>query len=249
MTFNPDDKNEHDAYDDAMTDEPSRFFGQVTVEAYEACFYQDASGKWKQEPYSPELHGTEEELAKVNGKFLTTQVDITITPLDPTRKLITRSMGAKNRKRPEFQRVVRPSIEALAERIASVKGLQVGQFNPLREFTGLWVSGEFVPRPDDPQWTTLKFTDVYQDQAECAQAAATYYNREVETGETSAEAEDNGRDAEKAALLPFIPPLWEQSGHDVSKMAEALAKNPLLNMHFTMDSPEVKEIVEAEIPY
>jgi len=242
MTFNPDNPNEHDAYDDAMTDEPSRFFGRVTVEAYEACFYQDSSGKWKQEPYNPELHGTEEELAKVDGKFLTTQVDITITPLDPTRKLISRSMGAKNRKKPEFQRVVRPSIEALADRIASVKGLQVGQFNPLREFTGLWVGGEFVPRPDDPQWTTLRFTDVYQDQAECAEAAAKYYNREVEA-EAPAETEDNGRDAEKAALLPFIPPLWEQGQHDPSKMAELLAANPLLSMYFTMDSPEVQQIV------
>ena len=270
MVFNPDNLNEqeHDPYGDAMTDEPSRFFGQVTIEAYTACFYQDAGGKWKQEPYNPELHGSEEELAKAEGRFLTTQVDITIAPISPTHKLISRSMGAKNRKRPEFQRIVRPSIEALAERIAEVKvaaematqtgvvrpdliraaaQARIGQFNPLREISGMWVGGEFVPRPDDEKWTTLKFTDVYANQPECAQAAATYYNREVE--ETSAEAEDNGRDAEKAALLPFIPPLWEQSQHEPGKMAEALAKNPLLSMHFTMDSPEVKEIVEAEIPY
>jgi len=251
MVYNPDAPNEHehDPYEDAMTDEPSKFFGCVTIEAYTACFYQDSSGKWKQEPYNPELHGTEEELAKAEGRFLTTQVDITIAPISPTHKLITRSMGAKNRKRPEFQRVVRPSIEALAERIAFVKNLTVGQFNPLREFSGLWIGGEFVPRPDDPQWTTLKFTDVYANQPECAEATAKYYNREVETGETSAKAEDDGCDAEKAALIPFIKPLWEQAGHDAGKIAELLAANPLLSMHFTMASPEVKEIVEAEIPY
>jgi len=246
MVYNPDAPNEHehDPYEDAMTDEPSRFFGQVTIEAYTAYFYKDNNGKWKIEPHNPELHGDEAEIAKAENGFLTTQVDINITPLNPIHKLITRSMGAKNRKRPEFQRIVRPSIEALAERIALVKDLTVGQFNPLREFSGLWVGGEFVPRPDDEKWTTLKFTDVYQDQAECAQAAATYYNREV-VAETEIPAEDNGRDAEKAALIPFIRPLWEQAGHDAGKMTELLAANPLLSMYFTMDSQEVKEVING----
>ena len=249
MTFNPDNAKEHDAYDEAMTDEPSRFFGQVTIEAYTAYFHKDNNGKWKSEPHNPELHGDEAEIAKSENGFLTTQVDITIAPISPTHKLISRSMGAKNRKRPEFQRVVRPSIEALSERIAAVTGLTVGQFNPLKAISGLWIGGEFVPRPDDPQWTTLKFTDIYANQPECAEAAAQYYNREIEAVTTPAEAEDNGRDAEKAALLPFIPPLWEQAQHNADKMAELLAQNPLLNQHFTMDSAEVREIVEAEIPY
>jgi len=249
MVFNPDNPNEHDAFDDAMTDEPARFFGQVTIEAYTAYFRKDNNGKWKSEPHNPELHGDEAEIAKSENGFLTTQVDITIAPISPTHKLISRSMGAKNRKRPEFQRVVRPSIEALAERIAGVQGLQVGQFNPLKAISGLWIGGEFVPRPDDPQWTTLRFTDIYANQQECAQAAAAYYNREIEAEATPAEAEDNSQDAAKVALLPFIPPLWEQAQHDVNKMAELLATNPLLNQHFTMDSPEVQEIVNESIPY
>jgi len=248
MTFNPDNPNEHeyDAYDDAMTDEPSRFFGCVTIEAYQALFAKDAGGKWqKPEQYIPELHGDEAEIAKDDDKFLGTQIDFSITPVDPTRKIISRTVGAKNRRRPEFARVIRPSIEALAAQIAAIKGLQPGQFNPLKELSGMWVEGEFVPRPSNKPgetWTTLKFTCVFASQDECAAAADEAYNRDADD-EPAAEPEDNGQDAAKAALVPFLAPLWEQAGHDRDKMAELLGVNPLLSSAFEMDSPEVQEIV------
>ena len=248
MTFNPDNPNEHeyDAYDDAMTDEPSRFFGCVTIEAYQALFAKDAGGKWqKPEQYIPELHGDEAEIAKDDDKFLGTQIDFSITPVDPTRKIISRTVGAKNRRRPEFARVIRPSIEALAAQIAAIKNLQPGQFNPLKELSGMWVGGEFVPRPSNKEgetWTTLKFTCVFASQDECAAAADAVYNREADD-EPAAEPEDNGQDAAKAALVPFLAPLWEQAGHDQGKMAELLGVNPLLSSAFTMDSPEVQAVM------
>jgi len=247
MTFNPDNPNEHeyDAYDDAMTDEPSRFFGCVTIEAYQALFAKDAGGKWqKPEQYIPELHGDEAEIAKDDDKFLGTQIDFSITPVDPTRKIISRTVGAKNRRRPEFARVIRPSIEALAAQIAAIKNLQPGQFNPLKELSGMWVAGEFVPRPSnkpDETWTTLKFTCVFASQQECAAAADEAYNHESD--ESAAEPEDNGQDAAKAALVPFLAPLWEQAGHDADKMGELLASNPLLSSAFEMDSPEVQDVM------
>lgn len=247
MTYNPDNPNEHDAFDDAMTDEPSRFFGQVTVEAYQVLFAKDAGGKWqKPEPYLPELHGDEAEIAKDDDKFLSTQIDLSITPVDPTRKIISRTVGAKNRRNPEFQRVIRPSIEALAAKIAELKGLQAGQFNPLRELSGMWVGGEFVPRPSNKEgetWTTLKFTDVYASQDECAAAADEAYSRDSEDEPEAEQKQDNGQDAAKAALVPFLAPLWEQAGHDAAKMGELLANNPLLSSAFEMDSPEVQAVM------
>ena len=249
MTYNPDNPNEHeyDAFEDAMTDEPSRFFGQVSIEAYQAVFAKDAGGKWqKPEQYIPELHGSEEELAKDDDKFLGTQIDFSITPVDPTRKIISRTVGAKNRKRPEFARVIRPSIEALSARIAEIKGLQPGQFNPLKELSGMWVAGEFVPRPSNKEgetWTTLKFVAVYADQAACEAAANEAYNREGDDEPAAEAAQDNGQDAAKAALVPFLAPLWEQAGHDAAKMTELLGVNPLLSSAFTMDSQEVKDVM------
>jgi len=247
VTYNPDNPNEHeyDAFEDAMTDEPSRFFGQVSIEAYQAVFAKDVNGKWqKPEPYIADLHGSEEEISKNDDKFLTVQVDISLTPVDPTRKIWTRSVGAKNRNRPEFARVIRPSIEALAEQIAAIKSLQPGQFNPLKELSGMWVGGEFVPRPSNKEgetWTTLKFTCVFASQDECAAAADEVYNHDAD--EPAAEPEDNGQDAAKAALVPFLAPLWEQAGHDQDKMAELLGVNPLLSSAFTMDSPEVQAVM------
>jgi len=243
MTYNPngEDTHEYDPYDDAMTDEPSRFFGQVTIEAYQVVFINDGSGWQKPEQYVPELHGDEGEIAKDDGKFLSTQIDFSITPVDPTRKIIARTMGAKNRKRPEFQRVVRPSIEALSEQIAAVKGLQAGQFNPLREISGMWTEGEFVPRPSNKEgetWTTLKFTRVFASQQECADAANEAYNHEAD--EVPAESDE---DAAKASLAPFLKALWEEAGHDAEVMAEKLATNDLLGPLFTMESEEVLALI------
>ena len=249
MVFNPDNPNEHaeyDPYEDAMTDEPSRFFGCVTIEAYQAIMAQDASGKWQRpEPYIPDLHGDEGEVNKADDKFFTTQVDISLTPVDPTRKIWTRTVGAKNRKNPEFQRAIRPSIEALAAQIAAIKNLQPGQFNPLKELSGMWVEGEFVPRPSNKPgetWTTLKFTCVFASQDECAAAADEAYNREGD--EPAAEpAQGDGQDGERAKMVPFLEAIWKQAGKDSAKMAELLASNPVLKPYFTMDSPEVQEVM------
>jgi len=246
MTYNHDGEDTHyDAYDDAMTDEPSRFFGCVTIEAYQVVFINDGSGWQKPEQYLPELHGDEAEIAKNDDKFLSTQIDFSITPTDAARKIISRTVGAKNRKRPEFARVIRPSIEALAAQIAAIKGLQPGQFNPLKELSGMWVEGEFVPRPSNKPgetWTTLKFTCVFASQDECAAAADEAYNRDADD-EPAAEVQDDGQDADKAKMVPFVASLWEQAGKDAAKMAELLADNPLLSTMFTMDSEEVLAVM------
>ena len=254
MTFNPDNPTEeYDAFDDAMTDEPSRFFGQVSIEAYQAIMAQDASGKWQRpEPYIPDLHGDEGEVNKADDKFFTTQVDISLTPVDPTRKIWTRTVGAKNRKNPEFQRAIRPSIEALAAQIAAIKNLQPGQFNPLKELSGMWVEGEFVPRPSNKPgetWTTLKFTCVFASQEECAAAADEAYNREADDEPTAEVQDEEAR--KRAVMVDFLPGVWKGAKREAkakgadaaAEMAAALADNDLLKDHFTVDSPEVQSVM------
>jgi len=254
MTYNLDNPNEHetlvdiadhayDAFDEAMTDEPSMFFGCVEIQAYRAIFINDGSG-WNMSQYVPEMHGTEAEVNKADGKFLSTQIDFNITPANAGLKMIQRSMGAKNRKRPEFARVVRPSIEALSDEIAKIKSLQSGQFNPLKELSGMWVAGEFVPRPsnkEDETWTTLKFTRVFANQDECIEAMNAHYNNE--DYDEPAEEGDDGHNEDKTAMIPFLPPLWEQAEHDRDKMAALLTENPLLNETFTIESPEVVAVM------
>ena len=258
MTFNHDGVDTHlldigpsvyDPYEEAMQERPSLFFGLLKTFAWAVIGSRPpGSTTWKGctsfEDYVEELHGTRDGIDKDEDRFLSTNIEFSLTPTDPTRKVMTRKVSV-NKKKKEFYRVVRPSIQALADQVAEVKNLMPGQFNPLKEFTDIWVAGEFVPNPDnepDEDWKTWKFTCVFASQDECAAAANEAYNHDADD-EPAAEPEDNGQDAAKAALAPFLAPLWEQAGHDAAKMTELLGVNPLLSSAFTMDSQEVKDVM------
>ena len=175
---------EIDPLDDAMTDEPSRFYGQLDVFAF-TCVLIKGEGKVA---YDPAQH---------NGLRTSTAIEFTVTPCDATKKMIQRDMLNWTS---DFKGIARPSIEALAEQIAGIKGLTVGQFNPLREIDAMWVGGEFVPRPDNKEgetWTTLKFDAVYADAAACAEAAGVELGGELPIdppGQVNANDAEAGRD-------------------------------------------------------
>ena len=259
MTFNHDGVDTHvldigpavyDPYEEAMHEAPSRFFGLIKTFAWAIIGERPAGATdWKGtkiEDYVEELHGSYDEVKKDPDRFISTNVEFSLTPTDPTRKVMTRKVSATNKKKREFRTVVRPSIEALGDQVAQAKNLVAGQFNLLQEFTDLWVEGEFVPNPDnkpDEDWKTWKFTHVFASQDECAAAADEAYNREAD--EEPAAEPDNGQDAAKTALAPFLGALWEQAQHDAAKMGELLSSNPLLSSAFEMDSPEVQEVMGA----
>ena len=260
MTYNPDNPTEHeyDPYEDAMTDPPSFFFGQVTNRAWPIIGSRPPGMEWKGnttiEDYVEELHGPMAEVKRDPDKFIATTVEFSLTPVDPTRKIMTRKMSAGKR---EFREVVRPSIEALGNHVAEVKNLVPGQFNLLQEFADLWVKGELVPSPDNKAgetWKTWKFLQVYANQAECKQAADEMYNNHNEADKVP--DEQSAEDATKAALVPFLYSLWEQAKRQTEKtdgtiiaedvLAGLLATNPLLAKVFTMESYEVQTIINAD---
>jgi len=194
------------------------------------------------------------EVKRDPDKFIATTVEFSLTPVDPTRKIMTRKMSAGKR---EFREVVRPSIEALGNHVAEVKNLVPGQFNLLQEFADLWVKGELVPSPDNKAgetWKTWKFLQVYANQAECKQAADEMYNNHNEADKVP--DEQSAEDATKAALVPFLYSLWEQAKRQTEKtdgtiiaedvLAGLLATNPLLAKVFTMESYEVQTIINAD---
>jgi len=224
MTYNPDGVDTHDAYDDAMTDGPSYFAGQVMVDAY-TCVLITGQGKV---PYDPQAH---------QGMRTSTAIAFNIAPLDPTRKMITRDMVNWST---EFKGIVRPSIEGLADQIAEAKGLTVGEFNPLREINEMFVTGEFVQKPDNKPgqtYTTLAFKDVFTNGAACAAAYAEL------TGVEPEEIEDP---QERESMAAFLPVMWEAANHDEVKFEEAIKANPLVSKHFNMGSPEVKALVISD---
>lgn len=214
-----------DVYDEAMTEQASTFHGQITIEAFKVALKKGE----KRQVYDPNVH-------KNDGWIQATAVSLHIAPLDPVRKFIDRetiTFGA------EWSKVIRPSIEALAAKIATIRGKKPDEINPLRELNNLWVAGEFVPRPDNKNgetWTTLKFTDVFATEAECAAhaAAAKTANGNVEPQPVTQQV-----DPQRAALAAFLPALWAQAGKDAKAFEALLKANPVL-VAFTMDSPEVK---------
>jgi len=217
---------EIDPFKDAMTDEPRLFHGQLDVNAW-TCVLVKGQGKV---PYDPQAH---------QGQRTSTAIEFTVSPVDATQKLIQREMLNWTA---DFKGVCRPSVEALAEKIAKIKSLTVGQFNPLKEINEMWVKGEFVPRPDNKEgetWTTLKFLDVYPDEPACKNAAGVEDDGVTPGFETPAQSP--AVDPDRAAMAAFLPGLWEASGHEYAKFLESIASNPMTAKHFNETSPEVKK--------
>lgn len=222
-----------DEFDEAMSTPTRAFHGQVAIEAYKVAWKKGDFGAHT--AYDPEAHRGEDWLTTMMIKFI-------VTPLDPTKKLITpRDMP---RFAPEWTMAVLPSIQALAAKIAAIKGTDVKAINPLRELNKLWVAGEFIPRPDNKPsetWTTIKFIDVWATREECEAHAASTKVPDAENGTVPVQAAPTP-DAQRATYAQFLPAMWTQAGKDRTKMEELLKANPLL-VGFTMDSPEVQAVM------
>lgn len=243
MSYNPDAKNGHDDFDDAMVVEPRRFFGQVTTEAYK-CVLVKGQGKVR---YDPAQH---------NGQRTSIAVHIIVTPCDPTAKLIEREMLNWT---PEFVQGVRPSLEKVTPQIKAIKGLTAKEINPLREINGLWVGGEFVPRPGNKQgetWTTLAFTNIYKNNEECENAWIAWAEKQISQEEPAATVESmtateqpkpngngNLNDTNKTALVAAFPTLWKAAQGDTEKFKASIASV------FAPDAPEVVAFIAAQVPF
>lgn len=222
-----------DEYDEAMAPASTGFHGQISTAAFRIAW---PKGDFKaRQVYDLEIH-------KGDNWQTGVMINITITPLDPTRKLITREVMNFSR---EFVGVMRPSLGVLNEAIAKIRNVDPKVCNPLREVNGLWVSGEFVARPDNKPgdtWTTLKITGVWATEAECAAHAATaQHNGDAQTPPVEA---PKATDAQRQALAAFLPTLWNQAGRNMEQFQALLSTNPMLSI-FTPDSPEVKEVCVA----
>jgi len=230
---------QYDPYDTAMTDEPERFYGQVSISAFK-CVLVKGQGRV---PYDPNVHG---QRARTS-----TAIEFTVAHVDPVMPLIGR--GTVNWAQ-DFKKVIRPSIEVLVPTIASIKGLTVGQFNPLREFNGMWATGLLTPQPDNDVFTCLKFDGIFPDEATCRAAYEADTGAEV-GGSPVADLpfnEPEKVDPMRATLAAFLPNLWKQAqgaaadpSGVVIEMARLLEASSLLKQYFDIESPEVVALMEG----
>jgi hypothetical protein len=239
--------DQYDPYDDAMTQDPSYFYGQVHVEAFQGFFQTGHKGPIR---FDANVHGADHKHYLV--------IEFTFTPLDATKQIFAISCMKWS---PEFNQILRPSLEQVAEQIASIKTLTVGQFNPMREVSSMWVKTKRVPRPDNAEnetWTTMEFAQVYAAEADCIAAMESETGRSATpeeipfTPDEVAQAQASEGDlAERTALIIFLPSQWveaknqaERNGTDPKdEMVEVLKAKPMLAKYFTIESPEVQEVM------
>lgn len=230
----------YDPFNDAMTDEPDFFYGKVSVEAWQGYFKKGTGAV----QYNENVDGPDQKHYLI--------IQFIFTPVDPTRKIFTVNTV---KWAAEFNKVLRPSLEAVSDQLANIKSLVVGQFNPLRAVSGMYVKCERVPRPDNKEndtWTTMKFQAVYPDEAACIAAWEADTGKEL-GGSPVADLpfmpEDPAApvDPVRHSMAAFLPALWAQSGHDIIKMAGLLKDNPMIGQHFTVESSEVVVVMNEQI--
>jgi hypothetical protein len=227
-----------------MRDEPSGFFGRVSVKASHVVLQKGS----RPIPYDPTLHA---------DRRRSTFVEFQITPIDPTRGLITRDTVHFAR---EFREVIRPSIEALVPQMCAITGQSEDDpnFMPLKALDELWVSGQYVPRPENDEgetWTTLHFDAVYPDKAACEVAYREWLeNRPEQTvAPPPPQAEQPAPETseqERQTLKPLLAMMWTQAqagGGTEDEQREryftSVEESPPLKPYFNRDSPEVLEVL------
>lgn len=177
-----------------------------------------------------------------------TEVQITLNPLDVTglTLLVERRVIAESR---DWSGIVWPSLRDL--------GLK-----NVRDLNGKWVKAEMVKtgrtytnkRGDTSEETTFKFLGVYSTkaEAEAAYAAARGVSADNDPMAISMGHSANGNgapihngasNAERETALQFVGALVKQSGGDKSKLASLIMQMPLISKYFTVDSPEVADLL------
>jgi len=207
---------------------PSIYFGQVHISPW-FCVLEKGVGRV---PYDPQVHRADQKR---------TALDIEIQPL-PSSGLefaIVRNLIAEDR---DWAGTILPSIKALgiAPKDLHQKWARVDLVETGKKYTNR--NGE------EKKLTTLKFLEVYQTEAECEAAAAKLFGKTATDtpAPAAAPASSGNGNAEKETAKMFLPALWKQAGQDVTKFMELINNNPLTSKYFTVNSPEVLNLVTQQ---
>jgi hypothetical protein len=173
-----------------------------------------------------------------------TEIAIRLNPIDAMNltRMVERSIIAESR---EWARIVWASLRDLGVRNA-------------REINGKWAKVELVE--SGRSWvnregqtvkdTTFKFLALYNTQAECeaaweAENGGSVAHSPASNGAAASNGNSSAENVERDTALQFLPALVAQAGGDRAKLAQLLAGMPLISKHFTVDSPEVQQLLAA----
>lgn len=218
-----------DALDNPELRSPE-YFGQISMHTW-FCVLEKGIGKVD---FDPAKHG-------IDARRTAVKIGLLPLPEHNTNQDIFRDQIAESK---EWASLVLPSIRELGITARELDGKWVKlTFQPTgRTYTKTDpMSGETVTRDA----TTFKFLALYADEAACRAAYQAERNGNGGNGgatpATSAPARSTNQ--EKETALKFVKPLIARSGGDETKLGQLIAGMPLLSKHFSVQSPEVQELL------
>lgn len=175
----------------------------------------------------------------------TTEVTIRLNPLDITglTRMVERQVISNSG---EWSRIVWPSLRDLG-------------IKALGELRGKYAHVAMVP--NGREWTnregqkvtgsTFKFIALYDLESDCIKAwEAQFGGSQAHTSTSNgngaaAPAVNPINEAEKAVAAQFLPALVKGANGDLTALATILASMTPVNKYFTVDSPEVQQLLKA----
>ncbi len=215
------------------------YFGEISVSAW-WCMLASGQGKL---PYDERV--IDPKTGKSPRRY--TAIDLTITPL-PESNLqfdVTRSMLAEFG---DWKEITWPSLRDLGITEASTLNNKFARVEVVptgKNYTN--ANGEERPL------TAIKFAAVYDTREQCLTAMNNGNPQPIQPASQPAQNGNGNKERETAQkfLKVIVQNAMRQSGRDVVKARDSLvtmiANNPLLAKFFTVDSPEVIEMMTAEM--
>jgi hypothetical protein len=231
----------------ATTEPQSRtkdYFVECEIDTREVVF-QQVDGKWLLFDYDAG-----------NPDHKNPDVEITFhfygTSRDGNTYSIDRTMQARSRKRPDWTKVVRPSLTAL------------GITDPTTQVHKHWVhielvkTGEYMNKEGEQKdLTTPRFIEVFESREACEAAAEAFWEERRNNGSGHDVQTRNAPQAveehpQRAMLITLLPAMWtaaQQQSDPNAAFQKMLEANPMMaDAGITMTSPEVTELTGI-LPY
>jgi hypothetical protein len=209
------------------------YYAQVQCDAW-FCALVKGQGKVV---FDPNVHPIDQRRTAINLSLAPIAEQTVQFPL--VREMIAESV--------EWAKIIWPSARALG-------------ITSARELHGKWAKVEIVPTGrkytnrsgEEKEATTFKFAALYPDEAaaRAAYLAGGQATEPTPASTPSTPAPTNGAPAttnpkERETALAFLKVLVPQWGMDFDKVAAGIASNPVIARHFTVQSPEVVELMAA----
>jgi hypothetical protein len=223
------------------------YFVECEIDTREVVF-QEVDGRWQLVDYDTG-----------NPEHKNPDVEITFnfygTSRDGNTYTKTYKMQARNRKRPDWLKIVRPSLTAL------------GITDPTTQVHRHWVHIETIPTGDTFVSKTTgetverkapRFVEVFESREACEAAAEAFWNERRNGGDAPTRnvpqpiMDKETEHPQRATLVTLLPAMWQaaqQQADPAKAFQQMLEANPLMkDAGITMTSNEVIDVTGI-LPY